>query len=67
MSHVRTHCVCRTKVIHTRLGVLNREPSPYGTYAAYRGGSGAWLARKLEQGQEPRSYEKRHALHECPT
>ena len=60
----RTDCVCGARVIRTGVGVLDWQPSPYGTIAAYHG-TGAWLARRLRQGEIPLPYEKRYAKHEC--
>ena len=61
----RTGCVCGAKVIRTGRLVLDAKPSPFGTYAAYRSGSGGWVTRVLRQGDQPLSFEKRYAVHEC--
>jgi hypothetical protein len=63
----RTDCVCGARVIKAGRLVLDWEPSPYGTIAAYQGSSGAWLARQLRQGEIPLSYEKRRTEHDCTT
>lgn len=62
----RTDCACGARVIRTGRLVLGWDPSPFGTIAARHEASGAWLARRLSQGEQPvAGVEKRYAEHEC--
>jgi hypothetical protein len=63
----RTDCLCGTRIIRAAGGlILDYEPSPFGTIAAFHQASGAWTTRVLGQGQEPVPPEKRYQLHNCP-
>lgn len=42
---------------------LNREPDPAGNTAAYRDGTGTWLARALKADEEPFGWERRYMPH----
>lgn len=42
---------------------LDPEPDPAGNQAAYRDGTGRWLARQLGEGSEPFAYERRLMPH----
>lgn len=68
----RTDCgTCEANGIEARLirprGLppLDYWPHPSGTIAARHEASGAWTARRLEQGEAPIPPEKRYLIHQC--
>ena len=70
MTTARFCDACGERIIrpYGRHPPLDRDPDPQGTVAALCDALGQWQARTLKTGEEPRTAEKRYALHSgsCP-